>query len=169
VSVQAPPESTIGVAPLVRPFLPHDYVALHAGLAQAWGKPLVADPRAAGEAYAQAGPAFTAVASDWTILGAAGVVTRWPGVGIGWAVLSPALRGDVRRCVWFTLAARGRLRRLMAEHGYWRVEAEVIATDGAATRFAGALGFAVEGLKRRWGPHGEDAIMYGLVEGPRVD
>lgn len=161
----APPGSTVSAPPSVRPFRPADYVRLHERIALTTGIRLVADPYAVAESYAAAGPAFTAECSTNHILASAGLVRRWPGVALGWAVLSPALRTDIRLAAWFTFAVRRRLRALMVEHGFWRIEAEVVATDGAGIRWAHALGYQVEGLKPQAGPRREDFIMYGLLRG----
>jgi hypothetical protein len=152
--------STTAARPLVRPFRGSDYVALHALVTEASGKPLVDDPAAAGRAYEAGGPAFTAEGfhdSRRVALGSAGFFIHWPGRANGWAILSPTMLRDRRLLVWFTRETTRRIPLLMVGHGVRRLEADVLP---AGIAWAKRLGFELEVDMPLYGPDGETFFRF---------
>lgn len=101
---------------------------------------------------------FTALDGD-EVLGCAGVVHLWPGVGQAWAVLSMrALACPVT----LTRTALRELDRMSRAHGFARIQATVADGHGAGARWLAFLGFEVEGLLVNYGPGGQgDYWIYG--------
>ena len=106
-----------------------------------------------------AGPAATVVDPDGRIVFICGIHNLWPGVGEIWAVFSPLAKKYP--CTWVAAV------ELMALHSkdYVRLQAALDPSYPEAIRFNERLGFKPEGLMRRYGPHGEDRIMYAWVLG----
>lgn len=106
------------------------------------------------------GPAVTVVDPDGEIVFCAGIHNLWPGVGEIWAVFSPL----AKRYPDTWIVARRLLDRYFS-NGYVRLQAALDPVDcPEAIRFDERLGFKPEGLMKRYGPHGEDMIMYALVK-----
>ncbi|MEP4379754.1 MAG: hypothetical protein ABJ215_01135 [Alphaproteobacteria bacterium] len=109
-------------------------------------------------ALVQPGAAFTA-RDDTGVLGCAGVVPLWPGVGQAWAVFSDAL---LTHPVALTRATERALDHIMAVENMRRVQATVLDGHGAGARWLSFLGFELEGLLLNYGPGGAgDYWMYG--------
>lgn len=104
------------------------------------------------------GMAFTALLGD-EVLGCAGVIELWPGVGQAWAVLSD----QALACsTTLTRAALRELDRITCERSFSRVQATVADGHGAGARWLAFLSFEVEGLLVNYGPGGTgDYWMYG--------
>ncbi len=109
-------------------------------------------------ALVQPGAAFTATEGR-EILGCAGVVPLWPGVGQAWAVFSDAL---LARPVTLTRASERALDRIAAARDMRRIQATVRDGHGNGARWLSFLGFELEGLLVNYGPGGTgDYWMYG--------
>ena len=89
--------------------------------------------------------AFTAEA-DGQILGCAGIVSPWPGVGICWMELA---EGMARHRLWMTRITRRVLEDTVRAHGLHRLEAVVLADNERNQRWIEAFGFEQEGGKAR--------------------
>lgn len=114
--------------------------------------------RETAESLAIPGFAFSA-ATDGCIVGCAGIMPLWPGVGHAWAVLSEVA---LAHPVTLTRAVQRELARIERDHGLHRVQATVGETHVAGRRWLAWLGFEVEGLMRNYGPDGEgDYWLYG--------
>lgn len=112
------------------------------------------------DAYARAmdqpGLSFTGLADDGTVIGCAGVRPLWRGVGQAWALLSvhaPHAFKAVHR------AALAGLADAFATGGFHRVQISVAVDFPAGLRWAGRLGFEVEGRMRRYGMTGDDHYL----------
>lgn len=104
------------------------------------------------------GLAFTSL-QDGVVLGCAGVMPLWPGVGQGWAVFSEAL---LAQPIGLTRATQRALARISDELRLRRVQATVLDGHDAGARWLAFLGFELEGLLVNYGPGGEgDYWMYG--------
>jgi hypothetical protein len=104
------------------------------------------------------GPAFTAVCDDM-IVGCAGVIIQWPGVGVAWAVFSQNI---FKYPIWVTRNVRVALRDFIRAYQLHRVEMVVLPQH---VRWAEALGFSREnGLARCYTVAQQDVIRYELVE-----
>ena len=109
-------------------------------------------------ALVQPGMAFTAIA-DQTVLGCAGVVPLWPGVGQAWAVFSEEL---LAHPVTLTRASERALDRIATAQDMRRIQATVRDGHGRGARWLSFLGFELEGLLVNYGPGGAgDYWMYG--------
>jgi RimJ/RimL family protein N-acetyltransferase len=114
--------------------------------------------RATAESLAVADFAFSAVA-DGRIVGCAGVMPLWPGVGHAWAVLSDAA---LARPITLTRAVQRELTRIEIVLGLQRLQATVADGHVAGRRWLAWLGFEVEGLMCNYGPGGVgDYWLYG--------
>jgi len=105
-----------------------------------------------------AGPAYTAVDPEGKIVACWGVHTMWDGVGEMWAVFSPLAKKYAHTWV----IAKAMMRGLMQIYHRLQAPLDPVACP-EAIRFDERLGFKPEGLMRRFGPHGEDMVMYALV------
>lgn len=114
--------------------------------------------RATAESLAIPGMAFSAV-SCGCIVGCAGIVPLWPGVGQAWAVLSDTA---LAHPVTLTRAVEREMRRIESDHGLHRIQATVAETHVSGRRWLAWLGFELEGLMRNYGHGGAgDFWMYG--------
>ena len=145
----------------VRPYEPQDFLAIELmdyERACREGQPV--------EQWAQvkkyAGPAVTVVDPDGQIVFCCGIHNMWKGVGEIWAVFSPL----AKRYAHTWAVAKELLRWAMNEGGYVRLQAALDPVGcPEAIRFDERLGFRAEGVLGRYGPHGEDRVMYALVKG----
>lgn len=113
-----------------------------------------------GRALTAPGMSFSALA-DGAVVGCAGIVELWPGVGQAWAVLSERA---LEEPVTLTRAVMRELARIRREHGLCRVQATVADGHGAGARWLAFMGFEVEGLLVNYGPGGHgDHWMYGMT------
>ena len=109
-------------------------------------------------ALVQPGAAFTAK-EDGMVLGCAGVVPLWPGVGQAWAVFSDDL---LEHPVALTRSSERALERIAAAYDMRRIQATVRDGHGRGARWLSFLGFELEGLLVNYGPGGAgDYWMYG--------
>ena len=108
------------------------------------------------------GPAFTGLIGE-TILGCAGLVIPWPGVGIGWMVLSEGI-GSHR--LWMTRMVKRFLYDATWIYRLHRIEAVVLADNLRNQQWIESLGFSREnGAARRYTSDGADVIRYERLGG----
>jgi len=105
------------------------------------------------------GPAVTVTDSEDQIVFCCGIHNMWPGVGEIWAVFSPLAK--IYPCTWVT--AKSLLKSNFKNYVRLQAPLDPVACP-EAIRFDERLGFKPEGIMKRYGPHGEDMIMYALVE-----
>jgi len=86
------------------------------------------------------GPAFTATL-DGKVIGCAGIIKMWPGVGYAWVVF-----GKDIECysIWFTRTIRAILRDIVRALELHRVEAVVYRDNKRNLRWIQSLGFRQE-------------------------
>jgi len=96
--------------------------------------------------------------SDGKILAAAGVMNLWPGVGEGWAILTPHANGlsVVRKF-------REMFDLILLANNYHRIQASVRADFKAGVRFAEFLGFKAEGVMRKFDVDKTDYIRMARI------
>ena len=103
------------------------------------------------------GAASILTADGKTVLGVMGAVPTLPGVCEVFVLASEA---QARHPITFAKAVRKELYTLRAK--YRRIQA-VSRDDSFHSRWLSWLGFEREGLMRKYGLHGEDMVMWGLV------
>ncbi len=106
----------------------------------------------------QDGLAFTVVYEGKMVL-CAGIVREREGVGLAWA-LYPT---DVGNYHIDPRIAKDRLRGLMVEHNFRRVQATVRADFPAGAGYLRYLGFKREGRMEQNEPDGTDSFLYAIV------
>lgn len=89
---------------------------------------------------ANAGPSFTAVA-DGAVLGCAGLVMPWPGIGMTWMVLAEEIGPHG---LWLTRTVNTFLQQMVETHGLHRLEAVALSGSMRNQEWLRALGFHVE-------------------------
>jgi len=106
------------------------------------------------------GPAFTAFCDD-RIIGCAGVILTWPGMGIAWAVFSH----DIELYpIWVTRMVRHALHDIIRAFKLHRIELVVLADSKRNGAWARALGFNREnGRARSYTSARKDVIRYEWV------
>lgn len=120
------------------------------------------DPWSLAVEKAQGGPAFTGVLGD-TILGCAGVVLPWPGVGLVWMVLGEQIE---EHGLWMTRTVKHFLADVRRCHDLHRLEAVVFESNARNQRWIEALGFTREnGVARQYSSDRQHIIRYELVGG----
>ena len=135
----------------ITPFAAWHYIAI-ASAVYAWtGVEHQPDPATLAIRFEMDGPAFTAWQAQ-TLVGCAGVMIPWSGLGYAWAVVTDAARQSPRA---IHRATREHLDQIIREHGLRRVEASVQADVPRNVKWARALGFDVESEMKGWGPKGE--------------
>lgn len=107
--------------------------------------------------HEMAGPAFTIRNPEGVIVYLLGVHDMWEGVGELWGSTSPltSMYPDILRIgneLFGTL-----------KEAYVRLQAIIDPAFMSGVRLVEHLGFQKEGLLRKYGPRGEDNVMYALV------
>jgi len=106
------------------------------------------------------GDAFTG-RWDGAMLGCGGLVTAWPGVAIGWLILTPRAKKHPQATY---RAIRSFLVDRVSKDRLWRIEASVHTYNPLAVKLAEVLGFEREGLRRKFLPDGADAWLYAWIK-----
>ena len=106
------------------------------------------------------GPAVTVLSPGREILFCCGAHHIWDGCAECWAIYSPL----VKKYPSALRLTKELLERLYDQFGYYRLQGAVDPRFTETIRFVEHLGFKQEGLMRRYGPHGEDRILYALVK-----
>lgn len=142
--------------PLLRPFRPSDLDALQNRDGEQGATKAMAHEQATG------GPAFTAVVGD-RVIGCAGIVLPWSGIGMAWMAIEPDL-GE--RGLWLTRTVRRVLDDTQRACCLHRIEAVALADFEVNQRWLESLGFHVErdGRARQYLSGGQDVIRYERVE-----
>ena len=112
-----------------------------------------------GEFYLTRGPCFSAIL-DGRVIGSAGIMTMWPGVGEAWLLFSKEVENH-KRFVYETVTEY--LITLVCDLDLRRVQAHCNANLPVAIRFLEQMGFEREGLMRKYGTDGSDHYLYSIV------
>lgn len=110
------------------------------------------------------GPAFSAE-FEGHILGSAGIIIAWPGLGISWATLTDALMKTWP--IWTTRVVKQILRETIRRHGLHRVELSSLSNNPRNIAWAYALGFTPEhnGIARMYTTTKTNVLRCEFVEG----
>jgi RimJ/RimL family protein N-acetyltransferase len=103
-------------------------------------------------------PAWTAW-YEGRVIACGGIVPFWKGVGEGWFFASPEI---AKHKVALVKSVKGLLWD-MEEGGYHRIQAVVLESSRPGRRLVEYLGFKFESILKKYGPGGENFIMYGRV------
>jgi len=106
------------------------------------------------------GPAYSVFDGEVCVF-CGGVRIIWPGAGEAWLICSNDLGHYVRELCLITPRY---LKWIIEDHDLRRVQAVVQSDWTQAVRFLEKLGFDMEGVMRKYGPNGEDYIMYARVK-----
>lgn len=108
------------------------------------------------------GPALTAI-DDGVVIGCAGIVVAWPGVGMAWMVLDAHID---QHGAWMTKMVRRFLNDAINYYRLHRIEAVVFADNSRNQRWIERLGFTREnGSARAYTQDQRDMIRYEWVKG----
>lgn len=117
-------------------------------------------PGAFGRKVTAHGHGWTLLTAEDAVVGCAGVVSLWPGVGEAWALTTALV---MVYPLEFTRAVRAGVR-LFFSHGCHRIQMHVRADNEAAVRWAARhLGFCREGLCRAYDQDGRDYYRYARI------
>jgi hypothetical protein len=107
-------------------------------------------------------PAYTGMI-DESILGCAGIMIPWPGMGIAWLTMSPIAVVHFR--VWMTKICRRIVDDVVRSCDLHRLEAIVLADNAVNQRWIEAMGFSREkdGLARNYLPDGRNMLRYERI------
>lgn len=106
-------------------------------------------------------PGYCAFYDDH-LIGAAGVIIPYRGVGEAWAIVLPG----ARRCAMaFHKAVRRGLQRIVTMNNLHRVEASVLESFTVGRSWAVSLGFVPEGRRRHAGPNKEHILTFAMFPG----
>jgi hypothetical protein len=95
-----------------------------------------------------------AVDDDGSVVGIAGILPRWDGVGLAWVWLSRSWRKHAR-------AITDEVKRTVEGAPYHRIEMGVKLGYDRGEAWARRLGFCLETpLARKWGPDGSDYSIW---------
>jgi hypothetical protein len=127
----------------------------HDRRAVAFGDDLVAR----GNAYLRSGPSFTGIQKGRIVV-IAGIVRLWTGVGGGWSLTSPLVE---KLPVAFHRAVRRNILELEEKLCLHRLQITVQASHVVSQRWVERLGFRFEGVLKKYGPDGEDYLLFARV------
>jgi hypothetical protein len=112
-----------------------------------------------GEFYLSRGPCFSGV-EDGKVLGSAGIMLMWPGVGEAWVLFSKDVV-NIKKFVYTTITDY--LITLVCDLDLRRVQAHCSSELPLAIKFLEQMGFEREGLMRKYGTDGSDHFLYAMV------
>lgn len=121
----------------------------------------VADLATYAQAMVRPNLSFTGLDDDGTVVGCAGVMPLWPGVGQAWALLSVHAPHSFKAVHRAVLAG---LSNAFDGGGFHRVQISVASDFPEGMRWAQHLGFRLEGLMRGYGPDGSDHFLFAKVK-----
>lgn len=98
-----------------------------------------------------------AVIEDGTAIACGGIAEAWADRAIAWSMITP------RAFRYFRQLHRV-VKRVLNESPWIRIEIDVRADHAAGRRWAEHLGFACEGVRRKYTPDGADMILYARVK-----
>lgn len=109
----------------------------------------------------ETGPAFTGMVDD-QIIGCAGVMLPWPGMGIAWVTVSPV--AVLYHGYWMTRSCRRVLNDVVRAFNLHRLEAVALADSDTNQRWLELLGFVREdGRATAYLPDKRDVIRYERI------
>ena len=104
------------------------------------------------------------LAYDGQIIGSSGLVPKWPGVWVGWALVSKTMAHNLRHAYEAFRATRNFIDEAMMNDDCHRVECTVLLDFEKGHTYAKKLGFKAEGVLRCYDPRGRDHVMYSRIK-----
>lgn len=96
------------------------------------------------------------------IIGCAGIIVAWDGVGMAWAAITPAAEPHM---IWVSKIIRRFMRDIIRAHKLHRVEMVALADSQRNQRWAEFMGFSREGsVARQYTTDRRDMIRYEWVK-----
>tara|TARA_R110002126_G_scaffold12495_1_gene54328 strand:- start:90 stop:557 length:468 start_codon:yes stop_codon:yes gene_type:complete len=118
------------------------------------------DRKADAQAKAvQLGTAFTGF-SEKGIIGCAGILPIWKGVGHAWVVMGKDYKSHR---IWVHKQVVNHMNKIIAGMQFQRVEATVSCDFITGVQWLERMGFELEGKKRKYGPDGKDHYSYARI------
>lgn len=121
------------------------------------------------ESYRSSEPAILSVGKGWAaeceaaeIVAIGGVIPSHPGSGEAWFIISPDLHEYLAgfRALSFIRLCRGFIVGTFESMNLHRIQAHILAPPATGSfknaQFVKCMGFVSEGIRRAWGPCGED-------------
>ena len=102
------------------------------------------------------GCSFTGFTTD-KIIGCAGILPVWSGVGHAWVVLGSDYK---KHRIWLHKQVKDMFFKIAVGMKFRRVQANVQCDFYDAVRWIEALGFEGESVMKEYGPDGKDHYMY---------
>lgn len=103
------------------------------------------------------GTAFSAMNERHEVVACGGVKPLWAGVGMAWSMLTPAVRAHPFFLHRETLKV---LHKVVKTHSLHRVELIVLDEFAAGKKWAKALGFVSEGIRKWYTPDKRNIEMF---------
>jgi len=107
----------------------------------------------------QKGTAFTGF-SEEGIIGCAGIVPIWPGVGHAWVMMGANYK---KHRIWVHKQVVAFQDKIITGMNLHRVEATVVCEFTPGIQWLERMGFKLEGKKRKYGPDGKDHYSYARI------
>lgn len=117
----------------------------------------IGDWESAAKFWETAGPAYTLLV-DGEAQGCGGIAKLTNNIGECWILIPESKYGTL---IYRSILLK--LRELTKEHQYRRLQALVVSGFCLGKRTLELLGFEYEGTLRKFGPSGEDFLMYSKV------
>lgn len=111
-----------------------------------------------------AGWAIESEASEVVAIG--GVIPSSEGCGEAWFIIAPKLQSFLSgfRALQFIRLCRQSIVSAFESLGLHRIQAHIILGSSRNAQFVRCMGFQSEGVRRAWGPMGEDMEEFALIK-----
>ena len=107
----------------------------------------------------QKGTAFTGF-SEGEIIGCAGIIPIWPGVGHAWVTMGTNYK---KHRIWVHKNVVNFMDKIIDGMELHRVQANVVCEFIPGVQWLERMGFKLEGKMSKYGPDGEDHYLYARI------
>ena len=107
----------------------------------------------------QKGTAFTGF-SEGEIIGGAGIIPIWPGVGHAWVTMGANYK---KHRIWVHKNVMSFMDKIIEGMELNRVQANVVCDFYPGGQWLERMGFNLEGKMQKYGPEGEDHYLYARI------
>ncbi len=109
----------------------------------------------------QKGTAFTGF-SEGEIIGCAGIIPVWPGVGHAWVTMGANYK---KHRIWVHKNVMSFMDKIIEGMELHRVQANVVCEFIPGVQWLERMGFKLEGKMYKYGPDGADHYLYARIIG----